>query len=76
MICRFATSTIILAILITAFVSVLLGGIPQQAMKRESGPVLSPDLVIMPGDLHQALDWSLAYGDGRRVDWGKLGWEA
>lgn len=71
---RLATYLTIIIILLTA---PLWAVQPQPvAMKRESGPVLSPDLVIMPGDLHQALDWSLAYGDGRAINWDKLGWEA
>lgn len=74
MLSKIKATILILIILATA----LLWAVQPQpaAMKRESGPVLSPDLVIMPGDLHQALDWSLAYGDGRAINWDKLGWEA
>lgn len=69
-------ATLIITIIIILATALLWAIAPQPvAMKRESGPVLSPDLVIMPGDLHQALDWSLAYGDGRAINWDKLGWE-
>lgn len=46
---------------------------PAQAMRRES---LEPDLIIQPTDLVQALDMSLSLGDGRRVNWQAIGWEA
>lgn len=43
---------------------------PAQAMKRESR---TPDLIIQPGDLAEALDMSLAIGDGRRINWEAVG---
>lgn len=60
------TLTIIL-ILLYAF----LAPIPQHTQ------VITPDLIIQPGDLYEALDMSLAAGDGRRVDFGPFGlsWE-
>jgi hypothetical protein len=57
---------IFLAILFSAYWS----GIDYVAMKRES---LTPDLIIQPHDLAEALDLSLQMGDGRRVNWQAVG---
>jgi hypothetical protein len=67
---RFIKSTLLtLAFIIILFIAAC----SPMAMKRESGPAKSPDLIIQPGDLAQALDLSLAYGDGRRVNWQAVG---
>lgn len=61
-------------LLTIAFILILLWAslspMPQVAMKRES---LEPDLIIQPADLYTALDISLQMGDGRRVNWEKVG---
>lgn len=58
------TTIVILIIILYA----LFGSMPQVR------PVaLTPDLIIQPHDLVEALDLSLAAGDGRRVNWEAVG---
>jgi hypothetical protein len=65
---KFTKSTLLtLAFIIILFMAAC------SPMKRQSGPAKSPDLVIQPYDLDQALNLSLAYGDGRRVNWQAVG---
>lgn len=62
-----------LIILVTITISLLANiTAPQQAMRRES--VITPDLVVVrPLSLDEALDRSLAIGDGRWFgDWGQV----
>lgn len=68
MIASKAKTTLLILIIILS--TLLWAAKPAQAMRRES---VVPDLIIQPADLHTALDWSLAYGDGRRVNWEAVG---
>lgn len=70
MIRRFAKSTTLTIIFLAILLYAALSPMPAQAMKRES---ITPDLIIQPADLYTALDWSLAVGDGRKVDFSQFG---
>lgn len=64
MIRKFAKSTTLTIIFLAILLYAALSPMPVQAMKRES---------IEPADLYTALDWSLACGDGRKVDFSQFG---
>lgn len=67
---KLTTKTILTLAFILILLWASLSPMPQVAMRRESK---TPDLIIQPGDLYTALDVSLAIGDGRRVNWEKVG---